>query len=296
MKTDRSVGYEDINSLRFLTKLCPLLLTFCAIASLTGCVTAPNGFSRFYQDQAGGAITNLPPYSGETKIVRQSDNVTNDLKELARNNYLLIGTSAFQGPPQSQDMLMAQAKKVGADVVIYSSVYLGSQETTVPFVQYHPGESYTTTSSGTLNANAYGNGGYAYGTGNYYGNSTTTSSGTYSTEMIPITIQRYQYDVGYFRKGKTPVLGIVPKELPDEIRQQLQRNNGVYVWVVRNDTPAFYANILEGDVILKLNGENVESIKDFSEKLLPVVGKKVDLEIWRSGETKTISVQLNDKP
>ena len=139
-----------------MKKLLLLSIGFAAICLITGCATIPNGFSQFYQDRAGAGITNLPPYSGSTKVFVQSANPTNDIKELYRNGYALIGFSAFEGPPQTQDMLMSQAKKIGADVVLYSSVYLGSQQAAVPFLQYHPGQTYTTTSSGTVNANAWG--------------------------------------------------------------------------------------------------------------------------------------------
>ena len=91
-----------------------LLITFCALTLLTGCVTTPNGFSQFYQDRAGAGITNLPPYSGSTKIIAAS-NPTNDMKDLFRNGYTLLGEAAFQGPPQSDGALMFQAKKIGAE-------------------------------------------------------------------------------------------------------------------------------------------------------------------------------------
>lgn len=266
------------------------------LVNLTGCVTAPNGFSTFYQDRLGASITNLPPYSGITKILTESANPTNDVKELYRNGYILIGSSAFQGPPQSQDAMMSQAKKIGADAVLYSCVYLGSQQTTVPWIQYNPGQSSTTSSSGTVNANAWGSGGYAHGTGNYYGTSTTTSPGTFSTQIVPITVQRYQYQAGFFRKLKPTIFGVIPEPLPLEIRLQLERNTGVFVWVVENNSPAFDANILEGDVILQVNGEDVTSVEDLLKKNKKLAGQKVDIEIWRNEQLKTISVQLNNAP
>ncbi len=59
------------------------------------------------------------------------------------------------------------------------------------------------------------------------------------------------------------------------IRQQLERNTGVFVWIVMNDSPAFNANVLEGDVILKLNDEDVTSATDFVEKCTKFAGQKV---------------------
>ncbi|MFZ0827073.1 MAG: PDZ domain-containing protein [Verrucomicrobiia bacterium] len=200
--------------------------------------TIPNAFSQFYQDRVGASITNALPYSGNTKILT-SLNTTNDLKNLLRDNYAIIGVSSFQGPPQSQDAVMAQAEKVGADVVLLTVTYPGNQL---------------------------------------------------------VTTDRYLYLAGFFRKMKTPVLGTIPVPLPSEIRQQLERNTGVFVEVVKNDTPAFNANILEGDVILKMNGEDVESVSDFNHKCLLCAGQMINLQIWRNGQFKTISVQLNNLP
>lgn len=197
----------------------------------------PNAFSQFYQDKVGASITNLSPYSGNTKIFTSS-NTTNDIKELNRNGYWLIGVSAFQGPLQSQDAVMVQANKVGADVVLLSSAYLRSQQ---------------------------------------------------------VTVVRFQYVAGFFRKIRPPIFGIIGIPLPSEIRQQLERNTGVFVWVVANDSPAFNANILEGDVILKMNGEDVMSVADLTKKNVMFAGQKIDVEIWRNGQFKTISVQLNDQ-
>ena len=158
-------------------------------------------------------------------------------------------------------------------------MYLGSEQAAVPWVQYNPGQTYTTSSSGTVNANAWGSGGYAYGTGNYYGTSTTTSPGTFSTQMIPVTVHRYQYEAGVFQENAVHILGVLPQPLPSEIRQQLERNTGVFAWVVRNGSPAFNANILEGDVILKINGEDVMSETDLMAKNFKFAGQKVQWDI-----------------
>jgi hypothetical protein len=218
-----------------------LLMGLCALITLTSCVTAPNGFYTYYQDQAGPTITNLPRYSGSTKILTTTEaNTINDAKSVMRIGYALIGVSQFQGPPQLQSALMSQAKKVGADVVLYSYQYLGSKQTEAP-------------------------------------------------------MQRYQYGARFFRRMPPVIFGVMVLPLPNEIRQQLEKNTGAFVYVVVNDSPAFKANILEGDVILKMNGENVESMTDFVEKYSRLVGQKVDLEIWRDGQFRTNSVQLNNK-
>ena len=49
-------------------------------------------------------------------------------------------------------------------------------------------------------------------------------------------------------------------------------------------------------MILKVNGEDVTSVSDYTSKLIQLAGQKVDIEIWRNGQSKIISVQLNKVP
>jgi hypothetical protein len=262
---------------------------------MTGCVS-PNYYSQYYHDNLPSAGTNvsvLLPYSGQTRIVTTT-NPTNDINTLARAGYAILGESVFQVSGSiDSGSLMSQAKKVGADVVLCESAYLGSYQGAMPLLQYNPGTTSTTYSSGTMTANAYGNGGYAYGTGNYYGNSTTTTPGTFSTQMIPVTMARYSYDAVFWRKRKPPVFGVIPIPISDELKGKLQRNTGVLIAIIYDDSPAFRANLLEGDVILSMAGEDVLSPSDLSNKLFLHKGQKVDVGIWRNGELKTISVQLD---
>jgi hypothetical protein len=274
-------------------KMAWLPVAMCALAGLAGCITAPDGFNQFYQDVAGADIARLPPYSGTTKISMES-NPAGDLKELYRSGYTLIGASVFQGPAQADGALERQAKKVGADEVLFSCADLQGGQAAVPWLQSNPGQTYTTTGSGTVHADAAG-GGYVYGTGNY-GTATIAMPGKISAQVIPGAVHRYQYQARFFRRMPPTILGLFAQPLPDEMRPQLGRNTGVLVWVVKNGSPAAAANILEGDVISKVNGQDVLSVPDFVDKFTKLVGQKVEVEIWRDGQFKTVSVQLNNNP
>ena len=83
------------------------------------------------------------------------------------------------------------------------------------------------------------------------------------------------------------------QSLNQDLRATLQRNSGVLVGVVINDSPAFRANILEGDIIIKFAGEDVSSPQEYHDKMIGLAGQRVDVEIWRNGETKIIPIQLN---
>jgi hypothetical protein len=89
---------------------------------LGGCMT--NDFTKFYHDYTAGTsrsdlFRNLQPFSGTTQIVLTND-LEKDTTELLRRNYAVLGESAFawnQAPAESE--LRAQARLVGADVVLY---------------------------------------------------------------------------------------------------------------------------------------------------------------------------------
>src|SRR5450631_103706 len=71
------------------------------------------------------------------------------------------------------------------------------------------------------------------------------------------------------------------RPLPDDISGRLQRNTGVSVIVVVRSTPAFRANVLEGDVLLKINGEDIIGVREFEEQGSRFAGQTVDLNIIR---------------
>ena len=273
---------------RFLIILMALILTGCA-----------NQFTKFYRDNTAAAtpeqIKVLMPWSGKT-VIYSSNNMRRDADSLVRKDYVPIGESAFHGSARTtHEMLVSQAETVGADIVLYYSEYLGSEQAVVPYTQYNPGQISTTHTTGTMNANSYGSGGYAYGTGTYSGTSTTTSPGTYSTSMMPITRQNYSHDAIFWRKRKPGIMGVNTINLPDDIRKTLQRNTGVVVKAVHDDSPAFRANILAEDVITSIDGVPIDSQKEMNDKIIQFANKKCDVAILRDGKPMTISVQMNPR-
>jgi len=262
--------------------------------ALSGCV---NDFNRFYSNAPISPNVTLLPYSGATQVF-SSSNLTSDGLRLAGDGYTRIGVASFQtGGRVTVDQLRAQAKEVGADIVLWANHYLGAQQAVVPFMQYNPGTMSTTNSYGTVNssANAYGSGGFASATGtaNYNGYSTTTTPGTFSTEMMPITVQRYEYGATFWRKDQSVVFGVYGANLSDEQRRQLQRNGGVVVIVIVAGSPAFMSNILPGDVIIKINDWDIYTAEQFPHVISMERGKQSTVVVIRNGETKSIPVALN---
>jgi len=123
-----------------------------------------------------------------------------------------------------------------------------------------------------------------YGSSYYKG-----SGGTYS-------IRRYDYQVYYF----VPLLytfqlifGIDGIDLSNKLRQEIGRNTGVYVNIVYKDTPAFYTNILRGDVIIRINNYMINNYKDFLDIYDSFyTSKEVEVEYVRKSQTYTVKVKL----
>lgn len=266
---------------------------------MPGCAT--NYVAKFYHDFTAGTPTvqvnkRLMPYSGITKVYSSADQ-QKDCDILAQHGYIIIGGSEFEGSVTvTEGQLMEQGKKVGADIVLFSSNFKGSSQSVVPFVQYHPGATSTTYSSGTVHATAYGTGGRAYGTATYSGTSTTTSPGSFSTSMMPVTVHRYGYTATFLRKGRPPVLGILPGEIPASIKKRLDRNSGAYVNIVIDDSPAFHSNILVGDIVIALNDTEIMTPQHLLRALQSMPTRTISVRLIRDGAEKTVPVILNPMP
>jgi PDZ domain len=264
---------------------------------LTGCATNP--VAQFYQDytkQMPVAFQQrlLPPNGNPRIIAIAEAQHKEEIHHLEEQGYVLIGVTGFQGPAITQPQLIRQAKKTGADIVIFSSEFSGTQQGVRPIVSYQPGQTYTTSEFGTVNANAYGSGGYASGFGTYSGSATTTSPGTFNTQYVPYQYSTYRTMASFWRQMKPSILGVRFNPIPDDLRTALQRNTGAYVSAVIQDSPAFKANILEGDIIIQVADKPVTSAQECSDSLRTYAGQKVPIKVIRNGQTLDIDVQLNE--
>ena len=241
----------------------------------------------------------LLPYSGHTEYVNVSSKKELDAtsNKLLERGYAMLGYSSFEANAGDYSAsLKSKATEVQADVVTVFTESAGTLNTVAPILNYTPGQNSTTYSSGTVNATAHNNyGATAYGTANYSGLSTTTSPGTFNTSYVPIQVLRLNNSALYWRK-RVYIFGANYEQLTPEIRQQLEQNNGIVITLIVENTPAFLANILVGDIMLKIDGEAIISPDDFSAKSRQKAGRKVSIELIRKGVKKTIELQLGKMP
>ncbi len=96
-----------------------------------------------------------------------------------------------------------------------------------------------------------------------------------------------------------PWLGVTIQGVTDEAVKTLglEEKKGVLVSEVSPASPAEKAGLKSGDVIVRINGKDVDSVEGFvSEIQKSSAGSSVDLDILREGTTQTVSVTLGELP
>ena len=94
-------------------------------------------------------------------------------------------------------------------------------------------------------------------------------------------------------------LGLLPQDVTPEIAKEFGLNEptGALVGSVEPNTPAGHAGLKRGDIILKVNGQPVESANDLRLKISQTApGTTVHLTIWRDSRTQDVSVTLGQLP
>jgi len=261
-----------------------VLLAIVVITFLSSCATnqfATNPYMNYYHDNLQGKSLAEYPIIDSTPCTPQiygSQNIKSDMHILLEHNYLLIGEAVFHGPPTDNSKAIEQAQDVGACIVLLHSDYMGTKTSYLPWTTPNAPQTSNTMITGDINANA-----------------TTTTYGGSHTNYIPYSVSQYTYRAGFFVKAKPRVFGIDDADLPPELRQQLQRNTGILVTVVIDGSPAFNANILEGDVIISFAGIDVLSAEQINPIAQRHAGERVHIILIRNGDTKAFDVQLNPK-
>ncbi len=101
-------------------------------------------------------------------------------------------------------------------------------------------------------------------------------------------------------KVRRPYIGIRMQELTPEMAKGLGKNapeKGALVAGVDANTPAEKAGAKPGDVIVAVNGQKVDASKDVRRLIFGgKVGEKIDLTVWRDGQTLHLSPTTAELP
>jgi hypothetical protein len=259
-------------------RLITLLIVCCV---LSGC--AGNPYKEFYKPDPGWpGWESLPNDLGvtmerllpnqEPQIIRIND-IDMDLAHYASKRYFVLGTSSFSGRIADNQYVIEQAKNVGATLILTLS--------------------------------------------NYTHTRTNIENISLGSGYNPVLTHqdRYDQDAWFLAKFSptTPFTGLATfgfnhRDLSNQERIDAERNTGIFVTTVYEDTPMFYANALPGDIIIAINGIQIKN-NDHYYRLVGwdqkerkfksgVLGKSSTLTILRKGEQKDLVVQFdapNDK-
>lgn len=101
-----------------------------------------------------------------------------------------------------------------------------------------------------------------------------------------------------FGEVKRGMLGVQGGEITSELAEALgyTSSKGAFVSQVVADSPADKAGIKAGDIIVSLNGRNIESFSELRANIATLgPGKKVRIGIVRDGKQKTMNVTLEEQ-
>jgi PDZ domain len=260
------------------------------LALLAGCAS---GFKKYYRpvpsDRLAMLVPQLAPPPPQPAVYLHSADMQADAKRLSEDGYVFIGESSFYGPANRSNEAQAvtQGKKVGAAIVMFKSEYMDTRTGVIPYAVANPAVVSTVNTSGTV----YGSGGSA----SYSGTGTVTTPGGYSTYPIPYSVDRNTFYASYWaRRDPNKIhLGLNYAPLDDATRHRLERNTGVRIAIVVRGTPAFNANFLEGDILLKLNGTDITDVQGLSADLNRMAGQKVTFDLLRGDDPRSITLTLN---
>lgn len=98
-------------------------------------------------------------------------------------------------------------------------------------------------------------------------------------------------------KVKRPYIGISGADVTEQYSNYYNLPIGIYIAQIQSDGPAKDADLKVGDVILKFNGETVETMSELNQKKIACkIGDEVTLTISRDGKEMDVKLTLVEQP
>ena len=270
-----------------------------ALLLLGGC--AINPFSHHYVDLSehlpAETVSRMLPADPEPTVLGIAiDEFESVHRRLQENGLVQLGQAYFLGGNPSRSGLIAHARRVEADVVVWASEYSHTSSGTMTAYVYQPGQTTRSSYQGFGNASAFGSGGFASGRSSYSGSATTRTDGTLVPQQRSYSVAIYKHGATFWRRTRPGILGASVSDIPSDDRTRLGRNTGAYVDLVVNGGPAFLADVLAGDVIIGVEDREVRSPAELTEALTELAGRTVRLAVLRNGRPVPLTVTLNAPP
>jgi hypothetical protein len=257
-------------------------IMFVSLLFLAGCANPYRAnFNSTWERYPNWMESRLSSKSNHPRLM-VSDAITTENWKMYEQGYIMVGFSKFDGADVDTKLALTQAKTIGADVALVQKKYAKTLTETVTVTQWPPDETTevrerTTTPRGKPIERRV---------------EITTSRGP-ETVYVPKQVDYYEHSATYWRKLEKPVFGAFVQDLSDDQKQKLQSNHGLVVRAVMTDSPAHDADLLKGDIIVKLDGQPAPSAQKFYAETHAKAGQQITLSILRGTAAFDRRIKLN---
>ena len=254
----------------------------------SGCITDPfhSSFKSSISEKVPkGESGALETATGEPRLLSSQDMKADSIK-LLENGYWPVGNSRFTGQFVEATVALAQARLVGAEVVVVLQTHVGTGTYSIPVLDWVP-DRRVTVSEQTQTRNSDGS-----NQSTQYHDSVATVQGEYQTHYEMQTQETFEQSAVYWKKAADPILGILASDLGENEKAASSSNKGVVVKLLVRKSPAFMGDVFRGDIVRRFAGREVLGTDDFFQLVQANAGKKVDLQLWRAGALVNKSLQL----
>jgi hypothetical protein len=239
-----------------------------------------NDFKRFYEPIGDTGPIPFARDSQQPKIVPSTTDAWRDIALLWEKGYRPIGDATFEGGWEDDKEALKFAKKIGAGYVVRFSIDKGERHATRRVYSSHSSDS-------PFRTNVIGS----------YGRTIGTLTGTVTTqwtetEIIPYTYTLYNQTAVYFRLLEKRGSGLFLIPPTKEGAETAGTGLGGQVLAVREGSPAYNADILPGDVITALDGQELPDYASFNRIIAEADDAPILVTLYRKHVQHQIAMTI----
>lgn len=212
----------------------------------------------------------ITPMQGQDspKLIKINDKV--DLAVWLEKGYFLLGYSHFYDYSEDDSSAKNFAQELNADLLILSRQYVGEvQKLETVFTDDFCGFSHVRSHRGHYVVVPH-----------YHTHAQT----------IPRTYNLFNTYAFYLCKGSADCIGLFLREMTSSEKQKTETNRGVVVVATVNSSPAYRAELLPNDIILRCNDKQFSSKNEFITQLSHP--GTYHLQIWRNNKIVLKTIQI----
>ena len=233
------------------------LILMLLLPSLAACTSL---YSRSYTQLIDPSTVAQAPKAPtpQAVIMVRSENLQKDVQSMREKMYVPIGYSSFSGEPESEEVLIGFAERIGASAVLLSSTFTLSI-------------SYAEAKAGGAGADVRG-----------------------PQSQKPLQDRFEHTAVFMVRSIEKPRFGVQMRDLRDDERMPPIGRLGAVIDFVVEDTPASRGKLLSGDVIVTARDVGVRNAAHFQEIIaaLPKGEPGLSLTLIRSGKAQQVLIKF----